>query len=56
MSAAAAYSAGQAGGGVSSQVLAGMVILGLGLTGLFGGALAVSVTRRRKAATTRGDK
>ena len=49
LSAAEASSAAQ-GGGISSQVLAGMVILGLGLVGLFGGALTVTVSRRRRAA------
>jgi len=47
--AAAASSSGQ-GGGLGSQVLIGMVILGLGLVGVFGGVL-VTVTRRRRAAS-----
>jgi hypothetical protein len=37
---------GQGGGGVSSQVLAGIVILGLGLAGVVGGGLAVAARRR----------
>jgi energy-converting hydrogenase Eha subunit G len=41
---------------MSSQLVIGLVILGIGLTGLFGGAVAVSVSRRRKVATTRVDK
>jgi hypothetical protein len=55
VSAAAAYSAGH-GSGISSQLVIGLVILGIGLTGLFGGAVAVSVARRRKVASTRVDK
>jgi hypothetical protein len=47
VSAAAAYSAGH-GGGLSSQLLIGLGILGVGLAGLFGGAIAVSASRRRK--------
>jgi hypothetical protein len=52
VTAAAATSAAQ-GGGLSTQVLAGMVILGLGLTGLCGGAFAFTASRRRKTATAR---
>jgi hypothetical protein len=54
VAAAAAYSAGH-GSGLSSQLVIGLVILGVGLTGLFGGAVAVSVSRRRTAANTRVD-
>ena len=43
---AAASAVGQGGGGVSSQVLAGIVILGLGLAGVVGGGLAVAARRR----------
>ena len=54
---AAASSTGSHGGSsLSSQVLIGMLILGLGLTGLVGGALAVTVTRRRRFATSRVDR
>ena len=54
VSAASAYSAGQGGGG--SQVFAGIAILGLGLAGLFGGAFAMAVTRRRKLAAADTDR
>ncbi|HWF23856.1 MAG TPA: hypothetical protein VG275_00305 [Solirubrobacteraceae bacterium] len=51
---AAAGSAGH-GGGLSSQMLVGIVILGVGLTGLFGGSLAVASRRRRSAGSRRVD-
>jgi hypothetical protein len=55
LSAAASYSGSQ-GGGLSSQVLAGMLVLGLGLTGVCGGAFAVTTSRRRKVAAARAGK
>lgn len=49
LSAAAAYSAGGSNGS-NSQLLIGVLILGLGLVGMCTGAVAVSL-RRRKATT-----
>jgi hypothetical protein len=51
--AAAASYPGAQGGGLSSQVLAGILVLGLGVTGLCGGALAVTTSRRRRASAAR---
>lgn len=53
VSAAQASSSGQ-GGGVGAQVLAGVVILGLGLVGLFGGVLVTLARRRRATAGSSG--
>jgi hypothetical protein len=55
VAAAASYAGGQAGG-LSSQVLAGVLVLGLGLTGLAGGAFAVTTSRRRRTAAARANK
>ncbi len=49
VSVASASASGQASG-VGSQTLAGMVILGLGLVGLLGGALVAGSRRRRASA------
>ncbi len=55
VSAAAAASSSAQGGGLSSQVLIGMVILGLGLVGVLGGVL-VTVARRRTAAASKSTR
>jgi hypothetical protein len=53
--AASSQSAAGRGGGLTPHVLAGLLILGIGLTGVFGGALAITVTRRRASAKLRHD-
>ena len=48
--AASSQSAAGRGGGLGPSVIAGLLLLGVGLTGAFGAALALTVTRRRARA------
>jgi hypothetical protein len=51
--ASAAAAGGQSGGGLGGTALAGIMVLGLGLAGITGGAL-VTASRRRRATSAAG--